>query len=138
MTGSRLMHWILCCLVAAAGVAGCSTETGERGETGSLSVDLVLAGGIVIDEADWRITGNDMDMSGGIDVSAPGSTASVEVFGLPPAMDYTVTLTATSTDEQVTCRGSAVFNVEIGETDRRDGGLELQASPTTRWGSRQR
>ncbi len=58
-----------------------------------------------------------MDMSGDIDVSAPGSTASVEVFGLPPGeMDYTVALTATSSDEAVTCEGSAPFNVEVGQT----------------------
>ena len=91
--------------------------TAPQGETGSLSVDLVLADGIEIDEVGWQITGNGMDMSGDIDVSAPGSTASVEVFGLPPGeTDYTVTLTATSTDEEVTCQGSAPFNVEVGQS----------------------
>jgi hypothetical protein len=94
--------------------AGCSMTTDTpQGETGSLSLDLVIADGIVIDAVNWRITGNDMDMSGAIDVSAPGSTASAEVFGLPPGEEsYVVMLTAESTDEQVACQGSAEFGVQ--------------------------
>jgi hypothetical protein len=100
--------------------AGCSTTTDTpQGETGSLSLDLVLSNGVEIDEVRWQITGNDMDMSGDIDVSAPGSTASVEVFGLPPNdgvgdEEYVVELSAVSVDEDVTCRGSTPFDVEVG------------------------
>ncbi|MGB9340797.1 MAG: hypothetical protein WCB63_16235, partial [Polyangiales bacterium] len=119
MSGSHPSRWIIFLIAGALSAFGCvgTTDTGQQGETGSLSVDLVLADGVEIAQVDWQITGNDMDMSGAVDVSAPGSTASVEVFGLPPgATDYTVALTATSTDERVTCRGSANFNVEVGET----------------------
>ena len=119
MPGSHPARWIavlLCGALSALGCAGTNTDT-QGGQTGSLSLDLVLAGGVEIDEVDWEITGNGMDMAGSIDVSAPGSTASVEVFGLPPGtMDYTVTLTATSSDEAVTCEGSAPFNVEVGQS----------------------
>ena len=113
------MHWILCCVVALAGVAGCSTDTTSGEATGSLNLNLVLAGGVEIDVVDWEITGNGMDMGGSIDVSAPGSTASIEVFGLPKGddEDYTITLEATSVDGEVTCKGSEEFNVEPGETE---------------------
>jgi len=119
MSSSLPARWITLLAFGALTAFGCvgTTDTGQRGETGSLEVDLVLADGVEIDKVGWQITGNDMDMSGDIDVSAPGSTASVEVFGLPPgATDYTVMLTATSTDETVTCQGSADFNVEIGQS----------------------
>ena len=118
MLCSRPSRSILALACGALFAVGCSTTTDTpQGETGSLSVDLVLADGLVIDEVRWEITGNGMDMSGDIDVSAPGSTASVEVFGLPPGeTDYTVTLTATTTDKEVTCKGSAPFTVEVGET----------------------
>ena len=56
-----------------------------------------------------------MDMGGSVDVSGPGSTASVEVFGLPVGQEpYVVELSAVSVDQQVTCRGSAEFDVEVG------------------------
>ena len=120
MPRSLPTRWITLLVFGALTASGCvgTTDTGSQGETGSLAVDLVLAGGIEIDQVGWQITGNEMDMSGNIDVSAPGSTASVEVFGLPPGdmEDYTVTLTATSTDEEATCEGSAPFNVEVGQT----------------------
>ena len=111
-----LFHLLLTALLASS-LVGCSSETpANESATGSLSLDLVIADGIEINQVGWQITGNGMDMSGAIDVSAPGSTASVEVFGLPPGQEnYTVTLTAGSTDEQVSCMGSADFNVEAGE-----------------------
>ena len=115
MTGSRLMHWILCCLVAAVGVAGCSSDTTTGDTSGSLSLNLELAPGVVINEVDWTLSGNGMpSMSGTIDTSAPGATASVEVFGLLPGEDYLVELEATTEDGEITCRGSAEFDVEIG------------------------
>jgi hypothetical protein len=115
MTGSRLMHWILCCLVAAASVAGCTGDTTSSEEGGSLNLNLELAPGIVINEVDWVLSGNGMDpMDGTIDTSAPGATASVEVFGLAPGEDYLVELSATSEDGQVTCGGSANFDVSVG------------------------
>ncbi len=114
MPGSHPVRWlILLCGVLAA--FGCASTDTNQGATGSLSLDLVLAGDIQIDVVDWEVTGNGMDMSGSIDVSAPGSTASVEVYGLPVGEEpYTVELTAVSVDQEVTCRGSADFDVEVG------------------------
>ena len=117
MPGYRLLSSLVLSTVFAFAFAGCSSDTAPS-ETGGLSLELVLADDVVIDTVQWRITGNDMDMSDSINVSAPGSTASVEVFGLPPGERemYTITLEADSVDGTVTCRGSEQFNVEIGET----------------------
>ena len=114
MTGSRLMHWILSCLVAAIAFAGCTSDGTSSENTGGLNLNLELADGVVINEVDWTISGNDMNMTGIIDTSAPGATASVEVFGLPPGDGYLVELEATDETGEITCRGSAPFSVEIG------------------------
>ena len=114
MPGSHPVRWIIL-LCGALAAFGCANTDTDQGATGSLSLDLVLAGDIQIDVVDWEITGNGMDMSGSIDVSAPGSTASVEVYGLPVGQElYTVELSAVSVDQEVTCRGSAEFDVEVG------------------------
>jgi hypothetical protein len=44
------MHWILCCLVVAVGVAGCTSDTTSSETTGSLSLDLEV-GNIDINES---------------------------------------------------------------------------------------
>ena len=117
MTGSRSTHWILCCLAAAAfAFAGCTSDGTTSSDTsGSLALSLELADGVTINEVDWSITGNDMEMGGTIDTSAPGATASVEVFGLPPGDGYTVTLEATDESGEISCKGDADFAVEVGE-----------------------
>lgn len=106
---------IIVVVCGALAALGCEdTNAGQQGETGSLFLNLTLAGGVQIDEAIWAISGNGMDMSGTIKVSAPGSTASVEVFGLPQGTEpYLVELSAVSVDGEVTCEGSAPFNVEM-------------------------
>jgi hypothetical protein len=110
---TRWLVFFVCGVLAAL---GCSTDTDQGDGTGSLSLDLVLADGVVINTVSWTISGGDMEpMSGDIDTSAPGSTASVEVYGLPPGDGYLVALEATSADGEVTCRGSAGFAVSVGE-----------------------
>ncbi|MGD8608434.1 MAG: hypothetical protein PVH21_14150, partial [Myxococcales bacterium] len=49
-----------------------------------------------------------------INTSAPGSTASVETFGLPPGEGYVVTMVATSVDGTLTCGGASTFDVGAG------------------------
>jgi hypothetical protein len=116
MSGSRLLSWMVCSTALAFAAAGCSTDTQPGEVGGALSLELTIAEGVEIDEVAWRISHRDMtDMTGTIDTSAPGSTASVEVFGLLPGGGYVVYLTATSTDEEVTCGGSTPFSVEVGQ-----------------------
>ena len=97
MPGSHFMRRIVFLLCGALSVVGCVGSTDSpQGETGSLSLDLVIGDGILISEVDWQITGNGMDMSDTINVRAPGSTASVEVFGIPPGLHYLVSLSAST------------------------------------------
>jgi len=92
---------------------GCATETEAADGVGSLSLELVIAPGVVVAEVDWEITNGGEAQSGTIDVSAPGSTASIEVFGLAPG-PHVIEMVAISVNGQVTCVGSAPFDVEIG------------------------
>ncbi len=142
MARTTRFHWILLCFAGATvGGLGCSNTTTSEESTGSLSLDLELAPGIVINEVLWEIRGGDMaPMSGVIDTSAPGSTASVEVFGLPPGDDYLVELTAIDEGGELACRGDARFDVEAGTaTDvmvmlnckaaERLGGVRVEGKP---------
>ncbi len=99
-------------------VAGCSgSNQGSDRSPGALSLSLELAGGGDIEEVLYVISGDGMDdMTGKIDTSAPGATASIEVYGLPPGGDYVVALTATSADGEVSCAGSGSFDIETNAT----------------------
>ena len=102
-------------LAASVLITGCSSSSSDPNASGGLSLALTIDDGIEIDEVAWVITGGDMaPMSGVVDTSAPGSTASLEVFGLPEG-DFVVELQATATDGETTCAGSAPFSIEAGE-----------------------
>ncbi|MEM7437234.1 MAG: hypothetical protein AAF436_18915 [Myxococcota bacterium] len=84
-------------------------------DSGSLALDLVLQDGNAIDEVQWRLTGGGMPpMEGSIDTSAPGATASTEIFGIPPGPEYRIALEAATDDGTTTCQGSAPFAVTAG------------------------
>jgi hypothetical protein len=104
-------------LVLAFAAAGCGSN-GDAGNVDecltSLRINLEVGDGAVIDKVHYEITGNGIiPITGFIDTSAPGSTASVEAFGIPPGKDYLVTMTATS-DDGLMCGGAASFNVDAG------------------------
>ncbi|HSN82255.1 MAG TPA: hypothetical protein VLS88_06725, partial [Polyangiales bacterium] len=114
MPRSQLLALFLSTAFAVA-FAGCSTDSSPSQSTGSLNLNLELAEDVKINEVDWTISGGDMEpMSGTIDTSAPGATASVEVFGLPPGQGYLVELQATDETGEVTCGGDAEFDVAVG------------------------
>lgn len=114
MFGPHSMRWLALVVCGVVTVAGCSSETSQS-ETGSLSLALTLVDGFDIDEVSWTITGGEMpDMSGVVDTSAPDSTASVEVFGIPEGDGYLITMEATSTDGDLSCKGSANFDITAG------------------------
>jgi len=111
-------HLFAASVASALAIAGCSGGGPVDSETtGSLSVALQIDGEADIDAVAWEITGGEMEPMGGtIDTSAPGATASVEVFGLPPTIadDYTITMAATASDG-TSCEGSADFGIEVGQ-----------------------
>jgi pimeloyl-ACP methyl ester carboxylesterase len=133
MSNSDRVRWILCPLAAAVVIAGCAGDSTSGETSGSLSLSLELAPGLVINEVRWEISRDDMEpMVGTIDTSAPGATASVEVFGLPPGDDYLVELEAIGEDSEVACRGNAEFDVEAGRST--DVMVMLNCKPPERLG----
>jgi hypothetical protein len=81
---------------------------------------------VTVDEVAWVISGADMPpMKGTIDTSDPNSTASVEVFGLPPGR-YEIEMAGVADEGQTTCRGSASFDVDSGSAS--DVGVMLRCS----------
>ena len=113
---SRWIHtrWLVGWLFGVLVFTACDVDTSN--ETGDLSLELELANGTEIDEVTYSITSPGMDpMSGTISTSAPGSTASIEVFGLLPGDDYEIAMTALSTDGETSCSGSAGFSIAPGE-----------------------
>jgi hypothetical protein len=115
MPNSRLLSLLVFGVAFALGVASCSQGT-QEGEGGSLSLQLTIAGDVEIDEVAWVITRVGMDPMGGtINTSAPGSTASIEVFGLLPSVGQDYTITMEATDGETTCWGSEDFGIDVGE-----------------------
>jgi hypothetical protein len=115
MSVSRKFFRMACSVGLTLALSGCASEDTSSGETGSIGLNLELATDVVINEVDYLISGNGITpVSGTIDTSAPGATASVEVFGLPPGQGYLVELSATSEDGETSCGGSAPFDVTIG------------------------
>ncbi|MDH3201045.1 MAG: hypothetical protein OEM15_09150 [Myxococcales bacterium] len=114
MPGSPSMHWLVVVVCGTLAAFGCTADT--QGETGALSLELVINGDTEIDEVAWTITqGEEVIKSGTINTSANKATASVEAYGLEPGDGYTITLEAVSTDKETTCKGKAMFGIEVGE-----------------------
>jgi hypothetical protein len=110
----RVLGWFLASLLAMS--ASCATDTPDR-QSGSLSIDLDLKGDANIDEVMYRVSGNGIDpIEDVIDTSAPGSTYSVEVFGLAEGTNYQVEMKATTVDGSTTCAGVAMFDVVTNQT----------------------
>ena len=96
----------------AVWAASCVSTTEDGGPVASLELGFELADGSQVDEVVYSITGNRIDpIEGVINTRAPGSTGSVEVFGIPPGTRYLVTRRATTVDGETTCGGSTRFDV---------------------------
>ncbi|MBW2509758.1 MAG: hypothetical protein JRE81_14095, partial [Deltaproteobacteria bacterium] len=118
MTHSSSFQALAWSLVFALTAVGCSSSDATDDKVDCLTalrLNLEVADGAVIDTVEYTITGNGMmPMGGVIDTSAPGATASVEQFGIPPGMGYVVTMVATSVDGMLMCGGAATFDVAAG------------------------
>jgi hypothetical protein len=98
-------------------VLGCGAEPETLDSSTALQLSLELDSSVRIDEVTYTITGSEIrPIEGTIDTSASESTASVEVFGLPPADGYWVVMSATAVDAETSCEGSAAFAVASGQT----------------------
>jgi len=114
MPSSIQKRWLLGWLLGILAFVGCSADTSTSGD---LTVNLVMSDGTQIDEVSYMVSGNGIEpIVGSIDTSSPGATASVGIYGIPAGQNYVVALTATSTDGQAKCSGSAPFDVFVGVT----------------------
>jgi hypothetical protein len=119
-------------LVLTLAAVGCSSS-GDSGKVNpcltALRINLEVGDGAVINEVEYEISGNNMEPMGGtINTSAPGSTASVETFGIPPGEGYIVMMVATSVDGMLTCGGAATFDVGVGVSTEVDVILHCKGS----------
>ncbi|HET6417863.1 MAG TPA: hypothetical protein VFG22_16320 [Polyangiales bacterium] len=111
----QIVAWTLVLSVFAFGCDSSSSTDKSDPCLTALRINLEVADGTVIDEVEYVISGNGMEPMGGtIDTSAPGATASVESFGIPPGEGYIVTMVASSVDGSLMCGGSASFDVGPG------------------------
>ncbi|NNK07259.1 MAG: hypothetical protein HKP50_08125 [Myxococcales bacterium] len=125
-------RWLVCWLLSALPFAGCATDT-TSSQTGGLTVELELSDGIQIDQVNYEVTGGEMSpMVGSINTSAPGSTASVEIYGLPGGGPYTIVMNATSVDGETSCAGSVDFDVEVGRVT--EVAVMLNCKPSQQFG----
>ncbi|UCF46047.1 MAG: hypothetical protein JSU89_02375, partial [Myxococcales bacterium] len=102
MTKWTLLQAAVWSVVLALPGAGCNTSNSTESIDPCLTalrINLEV-GDAVIDEVEYEITHDDLveSITGVINTSAPGSTASVEQFGLPPLTGYFIRMEATSVD----------------------------------------
>ena len=80
-------------------------------QSGELGLSLQLATGDIVTSVSYTIIGpNSFSKSGSIDVSN-SSTIAATISGLPAGSGYSITLSATSSNAQAQCSGSAAFSV---------------------------
>jgi hypothetical protein len=131
------MNWsslqaVAWCLVLTLVAVGCSTSDDTSKANPCLTasrINLEVGDGAVINEVEYEISGNSIEPMGGtINTSAPGATASVETFGIPPGEGYLVMMVATSVDGTLTCSGAATFDVGVGVSTEVDVLLHCKGS----------
>ena len=106
-------RWLAGWLFGVLALAACAAETSDA--TG-VTIHLELADGTEIDEVSYVVSHSGEELFvGTINTSSPGSTASIEIYGLLEKTGYKIEMTATSTDSETTCSGSAFFNIFVGQ-----------------------
>jgi phospholipase C len=87
--------------------------------TGSVGMQLTLPGGEQITSVSWTVTGPNgaptVVQSGNVPVGS-SNTISFLVGGIPVGSNYTISLSGSSTDQAVSCVGSATFNTTARTT----------------------
>src|SRR5579863_9941157 len=111
---------VLTFLVVAAVVLGAVSGCGLPADlppAGSVDVDPIVSGPLVIDSIAFSVSGNGITpINGTIDVRDSNATGSSRVGGLPSGFGYQLALTATTADQGTFCSGQATFDVAAPET----------------------
>jgi hypothetical protein len=103
-------------MAVAFAVAGCAGEGINEGPVGSIDLNLEIAPGLEIDVVEYEVSGNDIEpITGIIPVDAFGSTISAHIGGIPTGTGYQIVLSAVTTDGEIECMGSAMFDIVAGE-----------------------
>ena len=118
----QVVAWSLFLMPLIPMATGCSDANGGTIDPCLTSLRINLeVDGATINEVEYKISGNGMEPRGGtINTGAPGTTASVEEFGIVPGEGYLVEMEATSIDEDLRCGGSSTFDVGAGITTEVD------------------
>jgi len=109
---------LLLALGAGAPVVGCVSEqvdSSNTGQLGSLGLELEVAPGVTLSSVSYHIEKGDFSKTGSIDVG-DSPTISGTIGGIPAGAGYTITLTATSVEDETSFTGSASFDVTAGGT----------------------
>jgi hypothetical protein len=113
---------LLLALGAGAPLTGCASDNGDGENSnpkpdsvGSLGIKLKVAPGVTLLTVSYSITRNAFSKSGSIDVG-DSPTVSGTIGGIPAGNGYTITLSATSVEDETTFTGSANFDVSGGQT----------------------
>jgi hypothetical protein len=133
VTNSRRLFVIIAAAALASGVVfnACSPAGHRADELGEVAVALTGAGGVTINTVGYSIMGpSSFSKSGSIDVSV-SSTISAAIGGLPAGDGYMITLSASSTDGNDTCSGSAAFSVTAHQTTPVTVPVRCHESPKT-------
>jgi hypothetical protein len=118
--------FLLGALGASVAGVGCSQgpsspRTSPDEDTGSVGLRLTLPGGEQIQSIAWTITGpngaSTVVQTGTVNVQN-SEAISFLVGGIPAGTNFSISLSATSTDGSVTCAGSAQFNVVARTTTK--------------------
>ena len=115
-------------------VAGCNGRQPisiEQEGNGTVTLDLRLPDGRLIQTANFTITGpNGFSRTGTINVGN-SSTLTATIGGLPAGSGFLITLSAITTDGAVSCGGSSTFSVAAGMTASVTVPLTCQEAPRT-------
>ncbi len=94
---------------SSSNATGSGSTVGE--DVGTVGMKLTLPGGVTVSTVSYTITGpNSFTQSGSVSVQN-STTISFTVGGLPPGNNYSIAMSAVSTDGSVTCTGTATFAV---------------------------
>jgi len=124
--------------LGAAGLNGCGEEgeptnntSEEANGTGEIALSISGSAGAKFDAVSYVVTGTgSFVQEGTLDVSA-STTISGVIGGLPAAVGYSIALSATSLDGQVSCAGSASFAISAGKTTSVTVHLGCHEAPRT-------
>lgn len=102
-------------VAALLAVAACGGESSNAGRSGSLELNLDLAGNVVLETVEYTVSGNGITpITGTIDVSGSGGVFFLEVRRIPVGVGFLLELTAQDTATDTDCEANRDFDISAG------------------------